>query len=288
MSDRPHLSIIITSWNTCELIRQALQSILNHPPRVAYEIIVADNGSEDGSAAMIVESFPTVRFIRNSHNEGFARANNQGAAMALGGTLVLLGSDVVIVDDSLQRMYEYLMHNGDVGAVSCRLLNPDGSPQRSCRRFPTLGDAVLTYLSLHNLATSYNIRDFDYDRTQEVDQPAATCLMIRKSIVRSFGLFDERYTILYNDVDLCKRLRDAGWKIVYCADAGIIHHGSQSTNRATPAVRLEMYRNILVYYFRNKGPLAVIVLLPILAVLLAVVNRGKGVLGLMSLKYLTR
>jgi GT2 family glycosyltransferase len=201
---------------------------------------------------------------------------------------LLLGSDVVIIDESLQRMFDYLSSHPDVGAVSSRLLNPDRTVQQSCRRFPTLRDAVLTYLSLHELAGAYNIRNFDFYQTQEVDQPAATSLMIRKSVLGKIGLFDERYTILYNDVDLCKRIRDAGWKIVYFADAEIIHHGSQSTRRATPAVRLEMYRNILLYYFRQFGVPAVIVLLPILAVRLSIVNKGRCVFGLFSLKYLTR
>jgi GT2 family glycosyltransferase len=202
--------------------------------------------------------------------------------------ILLLGSDVVVIDDGLQKMFDYLSSHSHVGAVGCRLLNPDRTVQQSCRRFPTLRDAVLTYLSLHKLARAYNIRNFDFYKTQEVDQPAATSLMIRKSVVNQLGLFDERYTILYNDVDLCRRMHDAGWKIVYLADAEVIHRGSQSTKRATPAVRLEMYRNILVYYFRNVGSLAVVVLLPILAIRLAVVNKGRQVLGLFSLKYLTR
>lgn len=288
MSDAPRLSIIITNWNTQELVRAALESIIAHPPGVSYEIIVVDNGSEDGSPAMIAQTFPSVRLLRNDQNVGYARANNQGVVVAKGEVLLLLGSDVVIVDGSLQKLFDYLVSHPDVGAVSCRLLNPDRTVQQSCRRFPTLTDAMLTYLSLHELAPSYNIRGFDFSRTQEVDQPAATCLMIRKPIVDRIGLFDERYTILYNDVDLCKRVHAAGWKIVYLADAEIIHHGSQSTDRATPAVRLEMYRNILVYYFRNFGATAVFLLLPILAVRLAIVNKGRGVLGLFSLKYLNR
>jgi GT2 family glycosyltransferase len=288
MKSTPRLSIIITNWNTRELVHQVLQSIFAHPPGVPFEVIVVDNASDDGSAEMIAQSFPMVRLIKNSRNEGYAKANNKGAAVANGEMILLLGSDVVVIDDGLQKMFDYLSSHSHVGAVGCRLLNPDRTVQQSCRRFPTLRDAVLTYLSLHKLAGGYNIRDFDFYKTQEVDQPAATSLMIRKSVVNKLGLFDERYTILYNDVDLCRRMHDAGWKIVYLADAEVIHHGSQSTKRATPAVRLEMYRNILVYYFRNVGSLAVVVLLPILGFRLAVVNRGRQVLGLFSLKYLTR
>jgi hypothetical protein len=288
MSEKPVLSIIITSWNTRDLLQEALASIYRSAPSVPFEIIVVDNASADGSAEMVGRHFPKVRLISNARNEGFAKGNNRAAAIASGETLLLLGSDVVVRDNSIQQLHDYLHSHADVGAVSCRLLNPDGSVQHSCRRFPRLRDAVFTYLSLHALASAYTISDFDFQRTQEVEQPAATCLMLRKSILGGGGLFDERYTILYNDVDLCKRIHDAGWKIVYLAKAEIIHHGSQSTKRATPAVRLEMYRNILVYYFRHFGGIAVVVLLPILAVRLAVVNRGKCVVGLFSLKYLFR
>jgi GT2 family glycosyltransferase len=282
MRSTPRLSIIITNWNTRELVREALVSILRQPPTVAYEIIVVDNASEDGSAGMIAESFPTVTLIRNNRNEGYAKANNQGATMAKGEMLLLLGSDVLIIDESLQRMFGYLSSRSDVGAVSCRLLNPDRTVQQSCRRFPTLGDAVLTYLSLHGLAGAYNIHNFDFYQTQEVDQPAATSLMIRKSVIDQVGLFDERYTILYNDVDLCKRIHNAGWKVVYLAEAEIIHYGSQSTRMATPGVRLEMYRNILQYYSRHVGRWSGVVLRPILTVRLLLASRSLIAFRLMG------
>ena len=281
------LSIIITSWNTRDLLQGALDSMVTHPPRVPYEIIVVDNDSDDGSGDMVERAYPMVRLLRNPRNEGFARANNQGAAMAAGRALLLLGSDVVLIDDSIQRMYDHLMAHDDIGALGCRFLSPDRTVQQSCRRFPRLRDGILTYLSLHSLAGSYNMRGFDYYQSRDVDQLAATCLMIRKPVLAQIGLFDERYAILYNDVDLCLRIRRAGWRICYLADAEIIHHGSQSTSRATPAVRLEMYRNILVYYSRTFGIPAIVTLLPILGVRLAIVNRGKCVFGLFSLKHLT-
>jgi GT2 family glycosyltransferase len=118
------------------------------------------------------------------------------------------------------------------------------------------------------------MRDFDYYKTQEVEQPAATCLMIRRKVIEQIGLFDERYTILYNDVDLCRRTWDAGWKIMYVADAEVIHYGSKSTTQAPPRLRLEMYRNILLYYSTTVGTMAKWVLLPILVVRLFAATRS--------------
>lgn len=287
MSNQLKLSIVIANWNTRELLRGALQSIQGHPPLVPYEVIVVDNGSTDRSGELLAREFSWVHAMQNTVNEGYAKAVNQGAESSRGEFILLLGSDTVVLAGSLQRMVEYLEGHDGVGGVSCRLLNPDRSLQASCRTFPTLWDAAATYLSLHALAPSYNVHDFDFYKTQEVDQPAATCFMLKRSVVHQVGLFDERLSILYNDVDLCRRIRTSGWKIVFLADAEIIHYGSSSTRQATPEVRLEMYRNILLYYVRQFGKKALVVLLPILTVRLAIVNKGKFVGRLFSFRHLS-
>lgn len=278
------LSVIIANWNTRGLLRDLLTSIESHRPPFAFEVIVVDNGSMDGSPAMIAKDFPWVVLRLNDANLGFARANNLGFACARGEFILLLGSDTVIVDDCLERMVEYLRMHADTGAVSCRLLNPDRTVQGSCRNFPTLLDGVLTYLSLHRLASRYNMRGFDFYLTQKVEQPAATSLMLRRVTVSKSGLFDERFSILYNDVELCMRIRKAGWNIVYLAEAEVIHYGSQSTRRASPELRLEMYRNILLYYRMYVHPLSGWILRPILTVRLALATRSVIGLRLMSQK----
>jgi hypothetical protein len=273
--DHVVLSIIITNWNTRELLRVLLASIVHHPPVTSFEILVVDNGSKDGSAAMVRQEFPDVRLIENSGNRGYAVANNQGYAASQGNLILLLGSDTVIIDESLQRMTEYLREHTEAGAVTCRLLNPEGTPQLSCRRFPTLGDAVLTYLSLHRFARRYTMAGFDSGRTQEVEQPAATCLMVRRDLLDSIGLFDERFTILYNDVEFCRRIRQTGRPIIYLGTAEIVHYGSQSTRQASPSLRLEMYRNILLYYQHTLGWHTRWILLPILMVRLLAATRSR-------------
>jgi GT2 family glycosyltransferase len=268
------LSVIVANWNTGNLLRELLRSLEIHRPAIPFEVIVVDNGSVDGSPAMVAREFPWVTLLENERNLGYARANNQGCARARGEFILLLGSDTQIVDEVITRMAEYLRAHPETGAVSCRLLNPDGTPQGSCRHFPTLKDGMLTYLSLHAMAPRYNMKGFDFYQTQEVEQPAATCLMLRRATIEGVGLFDERFSILYNDVDLCMRVRQGGWRIMYLADGEVIHHGSQSTRRASPELRLDMYRNILLYYTTYVHPLSGWILRPILAIRLALATRS--------------
>jgi GT2 family glycosyltransferase len=279
-SGPPGLSVLITSWNTRDLLADLLSSLSEFPSGVGAETIVVDNDSADGSAEMVESAHPEVVLIRNDYNRGFAAGNNQALAASSGRAVLLLGSDTRVLGGTLKTMLDYLDAHPGVGVVSCRLLYPDGSPQLSCRRFPRVRDAVATYLSLHFLVRGYEMRDFDFDTIQEVEQPAATCLLIRRAVIEEIGLFDERYSILYNDVDLCERIWKAGWTIVYHGGATVIHHGSSSTTQAPPELRLEMYRNILRYFTQRFGIRALIVLFPILLVRLAVVTRGRQLLAL--------
>lgn len=274
------LSIVITSWNTRELLRELLQSLRDFAPGRPYEVLVVDNASSDGSARMVQEDFPEVVLLGNTENLGYARANNQGIQSARGSYVLLLGSDTRLIARTFDVMIDFLEQEPSVGAVGCRLLNPDRTPQISCRRFPTLRDAVVTYCSLHLLAPGYTMRGFRFDKTQPVDQPAATCFMMRREVLDTIGGFDERYTILYSDVDLCRRIHAAGWSIYYLADAEIVHYGSRSTSQATPEIRLEMYRNIIDYYTKSAGPIARWVLWPILQIRLLLVTRSLMALRL--------
>jgi hypothetical protein len=270
----PQCSVVIATWNTRALVAAALTSLVRSAPGEILEIIVVDNGSIDGSAEMIREQFPDVHLIRLEKNTGYAPANNRGIRASHGTYVLLLGSDTAVKADTLPVMRRFLDDHPDVSAVACRLMNPDGTPQMSCRRFPRLRDAVATYLSLYSLTARYVMKDFDFYRTQEVEQPAATSLMVRREVLEQLGGFDEAYTILYNDVDLCRRMQSNGGRIFYLAETEVMHHGSSTTRNAPPEIRLEMYRNILLYFTRHHGVVARWVLTPILAVRLCAVTRS--------------
>ncbi len=257
------LSIIITSWNTKKLLHACLASINSFPPSVSFEIIVVDNASDDDSGSMVENLFPNVTLIKNTINAGYAGGNNIGYKSSAGEYILLLGSDTEVFSNTIQTLIDYLDHNKDVGLVSCRFELPNGELQHSCKKFPTVLNAIATYCSLHFLNKEYLMNSFDHATVREIDQPDATCVMLRRSTIDE-QIFDERFSILYNDVDLCQRIKKKGWKIVFIPSAKIIHHGSQSTKQASPTIRLVMYQNILLYYRTYFGLYARIVLAPIL------------------------
>ncbi|MCK9409644.1 MAG: glycosyltransferase family 2 protein [Bacteriovoracaceae bacterium] len=276
------LSIIITSWNTRRLLHACLQSIRIYPPRCTWEIIVVDNASIDGSAEMVSTDFPEIQLIKNSVNTGYAGGNNIGFANSSGEYVLLLGSDTEVFPGTIQRMADFLDEKKTAGIVSCRLQLPDGSLQHSCKRFPSIGNAVAMYCSLHFLNRRYLMSSFDHTVEKEIDQPDATCIMIRRSALDGY-IFDERFSILYNDVDLCQRIKEKGLKIIFTPTAKIIHHGSQSTKQASPELRLVMYRNILMYYQLYFGFSSRIMLTPILMFRYFVTTRSTAALKLLSL-----
>ncbi len=259
------LSIIITSWNTEKLLHACLHSIKSFPPADSCEVIVVDNFSKDASVAMVDQNFPEVRLFKSKTNTGYAGGNNHGFKYSVGEYVLLLGSDTEVFSGTIQTMINFLEEQKDVGLVSCRLELPNGVLQHSCKKFPTVGNALAMYCSLHSLNKEYLMSSFDHTSTREIDQPDATCVMLRRSVIDD-KIFDERFSILYNDVDLCQRIKRKGWKIVFIPNAKVIHHGSQSTKQAPPHVRLVMYQNILLYYQTYVGMYARILLAPILAI----------------------
>jgi GT2 family glycosyltransferase len=267
------VSIIIPSWNTVTLLRQCLLSLETHSAAVAQEIIVVDNASTDGSADMVAREFPSVHLIRNQKNNGYAGGNNQGAAVAQGKYLLLLGSDTEVRAGTIDALVAFLDVHPEAGAVTCRLEFPDGRLQPSVKRFPTVLNAVAMYTSLHRFNQRYLMSDFSHTQLLEVDQPDGTCFMLRCSFFEQHGLFDERLSILYNDVDLCRRMKQAGYTIYFLPSVSVMHHGSSSTRQAPPHLRIEMYRNILTYYERYHGRAARWLLSPILWVRLLAITK---------------
>jgi GT2 family glycosyltransferase len=272
------LSIIIVNWNGRELTENCIESILltdrERIEKKEFEIIVIDNGSTDGSIEYLKSYSRPVKLIRNEQNIGYAPACNQGMKEASGRYVLLLGNDTVILDEALDKCVKFLDENNSCGAVGCKLLNPDGTAQNNCKKFPKFINGFYTYLSLDNLNHDYDMDWFKYDETREVEQISATFLMIRKTLAEKIGYFDESYNIMYNDVDLCKRIWQTGLKIYFLHTAEIIHLGSQSTKKADFSLRKIMYKDIYRYYRRNFG-LKAILLKPILAARLLFVSATK-------------
>jgi len=272
------LSVILVNWNSKSTTIDCVNSILkdklfvNSPGKA--EIILIDNNSSDGSQEEIIELFPQIRLIANKENTGYAKACNQGLKIAKGKFVLLLGNDTVLKNDALYKTVEFLENRRNSGAAGCRLVYPDGRLQGNCKKFPKLINAFNTYLSLNKLNYDYDMLWFGYDKTVEVDQIATTFLMIRKDVLDKTGGFDEQYKILYNDVDLCKRIWNAGYKIYFNHAVEIEHIGSHSTNKAGFKVRKIMYDDIFRYYRNNFG-IKAIFLWPVLKARLMIVSIFK-------------
>jgi hypothetical protein len=269
------LSIVIVNWNSRKETLKCLNSIHNISDyRILQnnsEIILVDNYSSDGSVIEIKQKYPDIILVENKINEGYAKAANQGMEITKGKYVLLLGNDTELKDGSLENCINFLDKNNQTGAVGAKLFFPDGGLQGNCKRFPTLKNAFYTYLSLDRLNQDYDMASFKYDEQLKVDQIATTFLMIRRNVLKLVNYFDSQYKILYNDVDLCKKIYNAGYNIYFLPEAVAFHHGSHSTRKAGFKVRKIMYEDIFRYYKNNFGFRAYF-LLPVLIIRLLIVS----------------
>jgi len=264
------LSIIIVTWNTRELALACVQSIITHTRGITYEVIIVDNASSDGGADALAHEFPSAHLIRNTANRGFAAAVNQGIARARGNAILLLNPDTALVDNAFLRMVECMRSRPDVGIIGPSIQYPDGRIQPSCRSFPTASSQALILLKLHNLfprlapLRSYFLPDFDYTRTQTVDQVMGACFLISRAAVKKIGAFDESFFIWFEEVDFCKRAQDAGLHTLYFADAHLVHHKGTSFAQVNRITKQRYLNRSLVRYFRKHGSGAQTLLLQLL------------------------
>ena len=253
------LSIIIVNWNTKDLLSQCIESIKNHTERTSYEIIVVDNFSSDGSPEKVEKDFPDVFLIKNRKNRGFGRANNQGLAKAQGKYILFLNSDVLVKENCLDEMSRFMERSPRVGASSCKLTFPDGTLQHSCRKFPSFKTFFLMLLGVRyffpnmKIFRDYLMLDWDHSDIREVDQIMGSFMFIRRDVLNQIGSFDERYWMYFEEVDLCLRMKKAGWKIVHYPYVSAVHFLSKSSEQWGEAKRITEFQNSMLKYFRKNG-----------------------------------
>lgn len=255
-ADQPIVSVCIVNWNTCELLRGCLTSILNSTNGLPVEIFVIDNNSKDHSAAMVQTEFSTVHLISNDTNLGFGQANNQAIKHSHAPYILILNPDTVVLQDSLSTMVDFLEQTPDAGAIGCQLLNRDRTLQYSLRTFPTIftpftENSDINWLPLvRSLYNRYRLYNWSHDSVIEVDQPMGAAMMVRRSVIETIGAFDEDYHMFFEDVDLCYRIKRNGWKIFYIPYAQIVHYGGCSV-RQREKIGEEFYASLLKYFWKN-------------------------------------
>lgn len=264
------LSIIIVNWNTRDLLAQCLASLFEQPttddgqPVLSvvggrrWAVWVVDNASTDGSAQMVRERFPQVRLIENTENVGFARANNQAISQSAGRYVLLLNPDTEVQPGALEALVRFMDAHTQAGAAGARLLNPDGTLQLSCYPAPTLPREFWRLFHLDVLwpYACYPTAGWDPNTPREVDVVQGACLILRREALDQVGLLDEDYFIYSEEVDLCHRLRQHGWKVCWVPQATVMHYGGQSTQQVAAEMFLRLYQGKLLYFRKHHGWLA--------------------------------
>ncbi len=262
------LGIVIVNWNTCELLRRCLETVLASEGDLTFRTVVVDNASDDGSADMVRQLFPQVELIANEENIGYPRANNVGlrhlgfqgpgaVADAAPRYALLLNPDTELPPDALLGMLRFMDGRPDVGVAGPKLVLRDGSLDRACRRgFPTPIVSFYHYSGLARLFPKnprfgrYNMTYVDENQAIEVDSVVGAFMQVRKSAIERVGLLDEAFFMYGEDLDWAFRVKQAGFKVWY-HPAVSVRHVKRAASRKSPKAQFEFWRAMLIFYRKH-------------------------------------
>ncbi len=266
------LSIIIVSYNTEKILEKALRKVYAQTDFSHFEVIVVDNASWDGSCDMVEREFPQVKLIRHNQNGGFAAGNNIGIREATGDYILLLNSDAYVFNDTLRESVAFMDANPKTGIMGAQLVCEDGSPQPSAREFPTPWKKLRVLSGYEARHPSYDTY-YDYFQADNGEMPEArkvgwvpgTYFLIRREVIESVGLLDERFFMYFEEVDYCFRTTQAKWDIHFNPNITVIHLGGQSSlaskkqvSRKTKELVDIMVNSEYDYYKKNAGILTML------------------------------
>lgn len=253
------LSIIIVSWNVREGLLRCIRSIEENKPSCTFEVIIVDNASTDGTVDIIQKHFSEISLIINNDNRGFAAANNQALKKSQSKYILFLGPDTIIHPKSLDILVEFMDSNEDAGACGPKLLNGEGTIQRSVRRFPSFRGVLYRHTAFRFLGIfkdeykKWVMKDFKHNRQMDVDQVMGSALMMRMSVIEQVGRMDESFFMYYEEVDLCYRIKQAGWRVVFMPEAVITHLGGRSTGQIPVRKRIMAMASLLKFFRKHRG-----------------------------------
>lgn len=266
------VSIITVNYNKPHFIRHLLKGLEAARPALDFEYFVVDNASSDGSVTMIAEQFSWVKLIRSDKNLGFGGGNNLALRQAQGEYIFLCNPDLTLFPGELEKWVKAMDEHPDVGISSPRVLNPDGTDQISCYRFPTLFTPLLRRTFLGQLpyareaVAGYTMSDMDRERAQDVDWVFGAAVLIRRDLLAKIGFFDERFFMYFEDADLCRRAWEAGSRVSYLPVSKVMHYHQRDSRVRKTLEFLALLTNSLarahflsglkyfLKYFRKPNP----------------------------------
>jgi len=231
------LTVAIVNYNSRELMISCLQSIVQAGIQLKHEIIVVDNNSCDGSVDTVRTLFPFVCLLESKHNLGFGHAVNLAFSHTISKYLLVLNPDIEVSQDSVDKLVEYMELHQRIGLCAPRLINPDKTLQYSCRRYYTWKAIILrrtilgSFFPDHPALRNHLMMDWDHSTACEVDWVLGAAFMLRREAIPDGRVMDEQFFLYFEDVDLCLRLHNAGWKVMYYPEAVMVHHHRRSSAR---------------------------------------------------------
>ena len=251
------LSVVIVNYGTFELTKNTINSILNYSYPFSIEIIVVDNASVDDSLSKLKEYFKdNVKFIASKSNNGFAAGNNQALKIVDSKYILLLNSDTLVWQNTLEDIYNFMENNQDVGACGCQVLLEDNTLDKACKRsFPNVKNSFfrLFHIPTKSKDDNYNLDDLDDNGVYEIDCLTGAFIFTRKKVLDSIGLLDETFFMYGEDIDLCYRIKKTGWKIIYYGKDKITHFKGASSKKQRPKLIYEFYRAMYIYYKKHHS-----------------------------------
>lgn len=247
------VSIILTNWNTCDFMRDCIRSIYEKTLGITYEIIVVDDGSTDGSVEMLRKEFPEVKVVVNERNLGVAKAYNRGVAIANGRYVQMLNTDMILVNNAIKILVDFIESHPDAGACGGRLRNSDMTSQISYGIFPSFNQALVDALFLKEIFPKWGLSGIGTIPPESMTEPVVVeyitgaDMLIRKIVIEKIGFLDERYTSYCEETDFCYRIcHQTDWKLYFVPKAEIIHFVGMSFKN------VRKYRYQLLYSSYNK------------------------------------
>ncbi|WP_107839168.1 glycosyltransferase family 2 protein [Metasolibacillus meyeri] len=251
------LSIVIVNYNTPKLTIDCIQSILSAKLNIQYEIYVVDNASSDNSVEQLKDAFPQITVIANKQNVGFSKANNQAIKICKGRHVLLLNSDTIVHEDTLDTMVQFMDAHFDVGAAGCEVNLVDGSLDKACHRgFPTPEASFYYMMGLSRKYpdspkfNSYHKSYMNMQEIHDIDCLVGAFMIVRREAFEQIGLLDEDFFMYGEDIDWCYRIKEAGWRIVYNPLVSILHYKGASSRRKPFKIVYEFHR--AMYLFHKK------------------------------------
>jgi GT2 family glycosyltransferase len=263
--------IILVNYNSTDHLLLCLRSVYQSLTKVPSKVIVIDNDSTD-HVERVTAVFLDIQLIKNTTNLGFAKAVNQGIEQGSSPYVMLLNPDTSISEDFFSQVLEFMDQHPDVGTMGPKILDPDGSVQGSARSFPTPLTAIfgrtslLTRLFPSNPLSRQNILTIDSDgkTVRQVDWVSGACMVVRRKAIEAVGLMDDRFFMYFEDADWCRRMWEAGWKVVYNPGIFITHHVGTSSRKNFVKSSLEFHRSAFNFYKKHNSRLTFFFMSPLL------------------------